>query len=83
MTVETTEDGIRIESGGSVIVLGRDEALELGLFISSNIKRRFLLHWKGSDKPELVEGSGPADAMTRAGYGGGAIAALDYYEELS
>jgi hypothetical protein len=50
------------------------------------MKRTFILHWLGG-KEETVEGEGAdqhtalADAFRRAGYGGGAIRALDYWEE--
>ena len=44
--------------------------------------RRFRLYWLDG-KTEIVEGDGPADAMNRAGYGGGAVRALDYYEEIN
>lgn len=41
----------------------------------------FILHWKdGQD--EKVTGENIADAMTRAGYGAGALPALDYWEEV-
>lgn len=42
--------------------------------------KTFILHWLDG-KTEKVIGVTIADAFTRAGYGGGAIAALDYYEE--
>ena len=42
--------------------------------------KNFILHWlDGTD--EEVQGNSISDAFTRAGYGGGAIRALDYYEE--
>lgn len=42
--------------------------------------KTFILHWlDGVD--EEVQGNSISDAFTRAGYGGGAIRALDYYEE--
>ena len=40
---------------------------------------KFKLHWPDG-KVEVVEGHDIADAFTRAGYGAGAIRALDYYE---
>lgn len=43
--------------------------------------RKYRLHWL-SGSTEIVEGSDIADACRRAGYGGGAISALDYYEEI-
>ncbi len=48
-------------------------------------KYKVTLHWKGDDTQEL-EGWGvsrttaAADAMNSAGIGGGALAALDYWE---
>lgn len=48
---------------------------------TSTANKRFRLHWEGGEK-ELVQGVNIADAFNRAGYGGGAIKALDYFEEL-
>lgn len=39
---------------------------------------KFTLYWRDG-KREVVEGYDCADAMTRAGYGGGAVRALDFY----
>ena len=38
----------------------------------------FTLFWR-TGKREVVHGDDAADAMTRAGYGGGALAALDFW----
>ncbi len=43
--------------------------------------KKFKLYWLGGST-EVIEGSDIADAFRRAGYGGGAINALDYYEEI-
>jgi|688.fasta_scaffold1212527_1 hypothetical protein len=43
--------------------------------------KTFILHWLGSSEPETIKGYDIADAFRRAGYGDGALAALDYYEE--
>lgn len=40
--------------------------------------KKFTLYWRDG-KREVVEGSDCADAMTRAGYGGGAVGALDFH----
>jgi hypothetical protein len=42
--------------------------------------KTYILHWLDG-KEEEVQGYDIADAFRRAGYGGGAINALDYYEE--
>jgi len=42
---------------------------------------KFRLHWLSGD-PEIVEGSDISDAFRRAGYGGGAPNALDYFEPV-
>ena len=42
---------------------------------------KFRLHWR-TGKAEDVEGPDIATAMMRAGYGGGAIKALDYWEKV-
>ena len=44
--------------------------------------KTFELHWLGG-KTEVVRGHDIADAFRRAGYGNGAIRALDYFEEVS
>jgi hypothetical protein len=43
--------------------------------------KRFRLFWLDKTM-EDVEGNDIADAFRRAGYGGGAIRALDYYKEV-
>jgi len=43
--------------------------------------KKFKLYWLDG-KEEVVEGTSIADAFMRAGYGNGAIRALDYYEQL-
>jgi hypothetical protein len=43
--------------------------------------KKFRLHWLTGGK-ETIEGHDIADAFRRAGYGGGALNALDYYEEI-
>lgn len=43
-------------------------------------EKTFILHWIGGDTEE-AHGYSISDAFMKAGYGGGAIAALDYYEE--
>ena len=42
---------------------------------------KFLLHWRGGKK-QVVKGVDIATAFTRAGYGAGALPALDWYEFL-
>lgn len=39
----------------------------------------YLFHWHGG-KDETLTGETAADALNRAGYGRGALVALDYYE---
>ena len=43
---------------------------------------KFKLHWLGDKATEIVEGYSIADALTKAGYGGGALGALDYHEQI-
>jgi hypothetical protein len=40
----------------------------------------FKLHWLTNEK-EIIHGTSIADAFTKAGYGAGALRALDYYSE--
>lgn len=42
---------------------------------------RFRFHWRDG-KTSDGDGKDVADAFTRLGYGAGAVAALDYHEEL-
>lgn len=42
------------------------------------MKEKFVLYWKLGDK-EIVEGETIVDAFNNAGYGGGAISALDFF----
>lgn len=44
--------------------------------------KQFRLHWLDGKK-QIVTGRDITDAFTKAGYGAGAIAALDWYEPLS
>jgi hypothetical protein len=44
--------------------------------------RAYVFHWRHGE-PETLRGRSPADALNRAGYGRGAVAALDYYEEAA
>ena len=43
--------------------------------------KKFRLHWLGG-KTEVISGTDITDAFRRAGYGGGSIRALDYYDEI-
>jgi len=45
-------------------------------------ERLYRFHWR-SGEPSEGRGRDVADAFGRLGYGGGAIAALDYYEIVS
>lgn len=44
-------------------------------------EKTFLLHWLGQNEPEEIKGENITRAFTAAGYGAGAIRALDWYEE--
>jgi hypothetical protein len=67
---------------------------DLALATKANVsllqERSFTLHWKGGVlKPEVVKGMGEsveaslADAFSRAGYGHGALKALDFWVQNS
>ena len=43
--------------------------------------KKFRLHWL-SGRTEEITGTSIADAFTKAGYGAGAMRALDWYEEI-
>ena len=43
--------------------------------------KTYILHWLDGTTEE-IEGNSISDAFTRAGYGAGALKALDYYEEV-
>lgn len=42
---------------------------------------KYRFHWKDG-KTEDGEGANEADALSKLGYGGGAVAALDFFETL-
>ena len=42
----------------------------------------YRFHWRGTGGPQDGYGRDVADAFNRLGYSAGALAALDYYEEL-
>lgn len=42
--------------------------------------KTFILHWRDGST-NTVSGTDIADAVRRAGFGGGSLAALDYWEE--
>jgi len=44
--------------------------------------KKFRVYWLDGKK-EIIEGSDIANAFTRAGYGQGAVAAVNYYEEIA
>jgi len=43
--------------------------------------KKFKIHWL-TGSTEIIEGYDIADAFRRAGYGGGANRAVDWYEEI-
>ena len=44
-------------------------------------EQEFTLYWMGCSTPEVVKGTSISNALNNAGYGGGAIGALDFYEK--
>ena len=42
--------------------------------------KTFTFYWGGGTRT-VYQGNTPADALNRAGYGGGAVRALDFYAE--
>jgi len=46
------------------------------------IKKKFKIYWLDG-KTEIIKGCDIVDAFTRAGYGAGAINAVDYYDEVN
>lgn len=40
--------------------------------------KKFTFYWRTGDR-EVLEGETPAHALDRAGYGGGAVRALDFF----
>lgn len=45
--------------------------------------KTFILFWKTKDRWQIVRGTDIADAFNNAGYGGGAMGALDYYQDVT
>jgi len=43
--------------------------------------KTFILHWR-TGKSETIDGEDIAQAINQAGYGRGALPALDYWEEV-
>ena len=43
--------------------------------------KKYKLYWL-TGETEIVKGTSISDAFSKAGYGAGALAALDYYKEL-
>lgn len=41
-------------------------------------EKTYTFYWKTGER-EVLEGRNPADALTQAGYGGGAVRALDFH----
>ncbi len=41
---------------------------------------KYVFYWK-TGRREIFEGESPAGALNKAGYGGGAVSALDFYRE--
>lgn len=44
--------------------------------------KQFILHWLDGKK-ETITGTGIKDAFTKAGYGAGAVAAVDHFETVT
>ena len=44
-------------------------------------EKTYILHWRGNMRDETITGRDIADALRKAGLGGGAMRALDYWEE--
>lgn len=44
--------------------------------------KKFKLHWRCEPKEQIIEGDSIDDACRRAGIGAGALAVLDYWEEI-
>jgi len=44
--------------------------------------KKFILHWRGGMRDQIIEGNDIADAVNRAGIGQGALPALDYWEPV-
>jgi hypothetical protein len=45
--------------------------------------KTFILFWKTKDRWEIVRGPDIASAANNAGIGGGALGAMDYYQEIT
>lgn len=48
--------------------------------IPDSTEKTFILHWN-DNKTEEIKGNSISNAMMKAGIGGGALIALDYWEE--
>lgn len=64
------------------IVQGLNKARnQVRFMVADNAEKTFKLHWRDG-KTEIVKGSGITEAVSAMGYGAGAVAALDGYEEI-
>jgi hypothetical protein len=52
--------------------------------IADRIKmKQFKIHWLNNQHEQTIVGTDIKDAFSRVGYGAGAMAALDYWEEVT
>lgn len=59
---------------------------KFGNYDKSNKDNRYIIHWRSESsgmKPTLISGKDEADAVNKAGYGAGALGAVDWIEKLN
>jgi len=49
---------------------------------AKHAEKTFILHWFHGAEDTTITGTDIADAFRQAGYGGGSMAALDYWEQV-
>ena len=72
---------IKRPDGIEVVFTGDAVAIQTLKELVGDLKR-YRFHWRDGSKNEGY-GRSVADAFTRLGYGAGAVAALDFYEEIA
>jgi hypothetical protein len=84
-------NGMRLTKDPRGVRMTVDEAIQVGRQILSTwteeedeqMMHYYRLHWLGSEgKTEDISGTTIADAFTRAGYGQGALRALDWFDYI-
>lgn len=78
---EESQKRLQIRCEQQIMSISVKEVDELILVLQKYRTRQFKLVWQDG-KENIISGYSILDAFTNAGYGNGAISALDYYKEI-